>query len=93
MDEIYGYIAETLLEPEVAWHQIERIYKAIFTLDEMPERCPLLLDEPWRSRGLRRLLVDNYIVIYEVQKDRNIVSVIAVLYCRRNIDALLQQCL
>ena len=85
---IYTYIAETLLEPVTALRQADRIYEAIFTLEEMPERCPLLADEPWRSRGLRRLIVDSYSVIYEVQEAINTVSVAAVIYSKRDISAV-----
>ena len=91
IEGIYAYIADTLLEPVTAWRQIERIYNAIFTLDEMPERCPLLMDEPWHSRGLHRLIVDNYSVIYEINEPTDTVSVIAIFYSKRNINELLQQ--
>ncbi|GEM_PF-5019155 len=35
---IYEYIAFTLLEPKIAARQLERLEKAIRSLDEMPER-------------------------------------------------------
>ena len=91
LDEIYTYITETLLEPVTAWHQIARIREAVLGLDEMPERGSLLPDEPWRSRGLRRLLVDNYTIIYEIQETADTVVVIAILYSRRNLNEALSQ--
>lgn len=91
LDEIYSYIAETLLAPVTAWRQTARILKAIFKLDEMPERCPLLANEPWHSRGLRRLTIDNYSAIYEIDASVNRVSVVAIVYSKRNIDNVLRQ--
>ena len=38
MEKIHGYIAETLLSPDTATNQYNRIAKAILTLEEMPER-------------------------------------------------------
>jgi len=88
INEIYSYIADTLFEPAAAWRQAERIYNGIFSLSEMPERCSLLPDEPWRSKGLRRLIVDNYYVIYKIQDDVDTVSVIAVIYGRRDMTTM-----
>jgi hypothetical protein len=30
----------------------------------MPERCPLYHEEPWESRGLRRMNIGNYSGFY-----------------------------
>ena len=89
LDGIYTYIANVLLEPLTALRQYERIRDAVRSLDEMPERGTLLPDEPWRSRGLRRLIVDNYIIIYEILDTTDTVAVIAILYSRRNIGDVL----
>ena len=91
LDNIYRYIAETLLEPLTAWHQIERIRKAVFSLDEMPERGSFFPNEPWRSRGLRRIFVDNYCILYDVQETTDTVDVVAIIYSRRNIEEVLDQ--
>ena len=88
IDEIYTHIAEKFIEPVTAWNQVERIYNGIFSLDKMPERCPLLQEEPWRSKGLRKLTVDNYFVIFEIQESVDIVSIIAVVYNRRDLTAI-----
>ena len=36
----------------------------ICRLDTMPERYRKYEKEPWKSRGLRVLPVDNYVVLY-----------------------------
>ena len=41
MEQIYNYIALTLLAPENAKGQYDRIADAILKLDIMPERCRL----------------------------------------------------
>ena len=91
LDDIYRYIAETLLEPVVAWHQIERIRKAVFSLDVLPERGSLFPREPWQSRGVRRVFVDNYCILYEIQETTDTVNVIAIMYSKRNIEEVLNQ--
>ena len=91
LDEIYKFIAETLLNPAAAWRQFERIRDALSGLDMMPERGTILKNEPWRSRGLRRLIIDNYVIIYEIQEETDIVAVIAIIYSGRNFDDVLGQ--
>jgi len=91
LDDIYRYIADTLFEPTVAWRQIERIRKAVFSLDQMPERGSLFPDEPWKSRGLRRLFADNYCILYKINDATNTVDVIAILYSKRKIEDVLSQ--
>ena len=56
---IFEYIAFELLSPENAGKQLERLEKQILSLNEMPERFPRYGKEPWHSRGLRFVAVDN----------------------------------
>ncbi|EGO62193.1 type II toxin-antitoxin system RelE/ParE family toxin [Acetonema longum] len=82
---IYEYIAFTLLSPEAAVRQLERIEQSIMKLQEMPERYQLYEEEPWRSRGLRSMPADHFIVFYipRHEEDKTI-TVIRVLYGGRN---------
>ena len=57
----------------------------------MPERCPLLEDEPWRGRGLRKLLVKHYQVIYLVNREASRVQVARVIYAGRDISKQLRE--
>ena len=62
--EIYEYIAYELLSPPTAVRQLQRLEDEILSLDQMPNRYPAYLEEPWHSRGLRVMSVDNYLVFY-----------------------------
>ena len=46
---IYEYIANTMMEPQIAIRLIVRIRKAIAGLNNMPERFSFYDKEPWRS--------------------------------------------
>ena len=61
---IFEYIAFELLAPENAAGQLDRLEEAISKLESMPERFRRYEREPWYSRGLRVLPVDNYLVFY-----------------------------
>ena len=42
--------------------------------------------EPWNSRGLRVLPVDNYVVLYIPDSDKKVVTILRVMYTGRDID-------
>ena len=64
MRGIFEYIAFELQSPENAIGQLDRLEEQILSLDTMPERYRKYEKEPWKSRGLRVLPVDNYVVLY-----------------------------
>jgi len=86
MKGIYEYIAYTLLEPVIAEKQYTRIEKAIYSLDNMPERFRRYEKEPWKSRNLRIMPVSNYLVFYTVDNTNLDVTAMRVLYGARNIE-------
>lgn len=47
--EIYSYIAFTLLVPETAEKQVNRIRKEVRSLDFMPSQYSLVEWEPWKN--------------------------------------------
>ena len=83
---IFEYIAFELLSPKNAENQLERLEKQILSLDEMPERFPRDGKEPWHSRGLRFVAVDNYIVFYLSDVEEQVVTILRVMYSGRNIE-------
>jgi len=87
--DIFEYIRSVLLEPEIAKKQLRRIREATNGLNHMPLRYRLYDREPWRSMGLRVLVVDNFLVLYLPDEDRSLVSIVRVIYGRRDVDAQL----
>ena len=83
---IFAYIAYDL-------NQLDRLEQAILSLDEMPERYHLYDKEPWKERNLRIMPVDNYLVFYIPRSEEKTVTVIRVMYGRRDIDTQLKQTL
>jgi toxin ParE1/3/4 len=89
LHEISSYITEATLEPDIAEKQIARITKAADSLDFMPYRHRLHYDEPWRSQGMRVLLVDRYIVFYVPDEGQKTVTISRVIHSARDIDKVL----
>ncbi len=88
---IYEYIAFELLAPENAAGQLNRIEKCIMQLEEMPERFRKYEKEPWKSRGLHIVPVDNYCILYISNSDTKEVTIIRVMYSGREMERLLNQ--
>lgn len=87
--EIVRYIAKELCEPVTAEHMLDRIDKAITSLETMPEKYALVFDEYLASRGIRMLTVQKYLIFYTVDRSKNEVYISRVLYGKRNWITLL----
>ena len=83
---IFEYIAFELQSPKNASRQLDRLEGQILSLNMMPERYRRYEKEPWKSRGLRVLPVDNYVVLYIPDHDKKVVTILRVMYARRDID-------
>lgn len=81
---ILTYITNILKEPSTARRIFRSIREQVLSLNRLPERCPLVKEEPYSTMGIRKLLVENYIVFYFVNQKRREVHVIRILYNRRD---------
>ncbi len=88
---IFEYIAFSLLETEIAKNKVRRIMDAVAKLNEMPRRYHLYEKEPWHSKGLRVLPIDNYLVFYLPVEAKTMVAVIRIMYGGRDIEEQLRQ--
>ena len=83
---IFEYIAFELQALENASGQLERLEEQILSLDTIPERYRKYEKEPWKTRGLRVLPVDNYVILYIPDSDKKVVTILRVMYAGRDID-------
>ncbi|MCL2152497.1 MAG: type II toxin-antitoxin system RelE/ParE family toxin [Oscillospiraceae bacterium] len=82
--ETYRYIAEELKNPVAASRRISLIDKAVESLKENPTRYPLVRDDYLASKGYRMIVVENHLVFFIVREKIKSVSVMRVLYGRRD---------
>lgn len=87
---IYEYIAFELQSLDNASGQLDRLEKGIMGLVQMPERFREYEKEPWHSRGLHIMPVDNYCVLYIPDIDKAVVTIIRVMYGGRDIETQLE---
>ena len=80
LDDIYAYIAKTLLVPTTALEMVERIEEEISSLENMPYRCPERTRGIYANHGYRQVFVKNYTVIYRIDEAHKQVIVVTVRY-------------
>ncbi|MDO4380485.1 MAG: type II toxin-antitoxin system RelE/ParE family toxin [Clostridia bacterium] len=91
MSENFRYIGKSLSEPETALKLLSKIKEAVFSLETMPNRVALTEEEPWHSRGIHKMPVQNFIVYFVTDEGRKEVHVIAVIYGKRNQYEVLKE--
>ena len=90
LQDIYNYISDILLSPEIAEKQTDRIMDACDSLNHMPLRHRVYENEPWSSKGLRFMPVNNYLIFYLINESKHIVEIIRIMYASRDIDRHLE---
>ncbi len=86
---IYEYIAFELSAPAYAAAQYARIKSSILELDIMPERFQRYDAEPWFSRNLRVMPVDNYCVFYIPSEKLRLVTILRIMFYSQDFDSQL----
>ncbi|WP_184745465.1 type II toxin-antitoxin system RelE/ParE family toxin [Spirochaeta isovalerica] len=86
---IVSYINLELKNPLSAKKLAVKFRKSILSLEEMPKRFNLLKDEMLSRNGIRKMAIDNYLAFYIVDDNKKIVSIIRVLYSRRDWEEII----
>ena len=84
LSEISEYISEVLFSPETAKKWLIKMRKEISELSIFPSKFILIDEEPWKSREIHRMCVDNYNIYYTIDETNSEVWIIAIVYARRN---------
>lgn len=84
IEEIVQYISKNLSAPETAREWADALQREIRKLNSMPSRHPLVEEEPWHNRGIRKMPFKNFIVYYLIDENKKVVWVTAVIYGRRD---------
>ncbi|MCM1496565.1 MAG: type II toxin-antitoxin system RelE/ParE family toxin [Bacteroides sp.] len=85
LDNIYEYIANEKLAPENAKGQVDRIKKAVLSLDTFPQSHQERNEGRYAGKSYRQLLIDNYIVIFRIDESYKTVYVVTIQYQGRNL--------
>ena len=84
MRDIVRYIKNKLKEPSIARKYKNLFKEEIVKLTDFPERFVSIDEEKNAYRGIRKLIVKNYIVFYRINVEKMLVTIERVLYGASN---------
>lgn len=91
MSEIVQYIAETLYSPDAANRLRSKFKEAAQSLKELPHRCPAAqLSKAFKQKSngeYRKMKIDNYLMLYQINETEKIVTITRVIYARMNYSS------
>ena len=90
LDDIKEYLLHILENQQATLNFLDETSTAIDSLRIMPERIPLVRYEPWCSRGLRCMVVKNYLIYFWIDETAQQVNIIAVIYGKRDQASYLE---
>ena len=62
MKEIMHYISNDLMVPDAANNLLDKIKAEIMKLSCFPKKHALIDEEPWRTEGMRKIVVKNFLI-------------------------------
>ena len=88
LEEIYEYISKKLLEEQIARKLMNKIEQNILALEQNPYLYAKVCVKP-HNDIYRRLVVDNYVVLYDVKEKQ--VIIYRILYGRMDYLNVLEE--
>ncbi|AYO31227.1 MAG: toxin ParE1/3/4 [Thermoanaerobacteraceae bacterium] len=89
LEQIYQYIAGNLLAEQAANNLIDKIEERITRLKSFPYSGSYVGDDILKSKGYRKLILNNYIVFYLVDEQEKQVVIMRILYGASQYENLL----
>lgn len=89
VQSIADYITDELRAPDAAKRLVAEIREAVVHLGEMPFRQGLAGDRHIAGQGIRTMPVENYTLFYIVSEQERTVTIIRVLFNKRDWVRLL----
>lgn len=80
--DIVNYIAYELQAPQAALKISKLLQQEINSLAFMPSRMALVSQEPWHSKGVRKLIVKQILVYFFIDDNKREVNIIGIINSR-----------
>lgn len=89
LTEILDYISFVLLVPKVAIGYLAELREEMSKLSYRGASIAPVSQEPWHSRGIKKIPVENFYIYFRLDDDEKKVYVLNVVYAKRDqLDAL-----
>ena len=84
LNEVYDYIANSLLAENSADKLYKKIMNDVLRLEDFPESCSIIERYKDSRYQYRKLIINNYIAVYRVDKENKKVYIVRIVYGGRN---------
>lgn len=91
LKEIRDYISDVLLAPQAARSYLHFMREQIGKLEFLGASIAPVVDEPWHSKGVRRIVAKNFLIYFRVDTTDKTVYVLNVIYGKRDQLAALKR--
>jgi len=88
LEQIYSYIVSKLFAEIAADNLLQKIENSIMRLKSSPYSGSFVADEPLKSRGYRKLVIENYLAFYLVNESEKMVVIMRIFYGTQNYPDL-----
>ncbi|HLQ98620.1 MAG TPA: type II toxin-antitoxin system RelE/ParE family toxin [Candidatus Dormibacteraeota bacterium] len=86
---VINYISKELHNPLAAKKLLRNIKLKVELLKTYPKRFPLVRDKVLALKNIRKIPIDHYLIFYTVDESTKQVTIVRILYAKRNwIDLL-----
>ena len=90
LDEILRYISLKLSNPPAAKLFYDELFFKIELIYSFPESCEQVHNEYVKRDDVRRTLVGNYIVYYVYEPKEKLITIIRIVYGKRNLEEIIK---
>lgn len=90
LDEILRYISVDLVNPTAAQNLGKKVFEKIDMVRTFPESGAPVDNEFLNDKTVRKLSVDTYVIYYKTHYEEKVISIIRIVYGKRNLDEILK---
>ena len=87
--EIVGYIANELSAPKAASSFLDDVETSYLRVVDNPHSYSLCSDVRLERLGYRKIVIRNYLMLYRIDEDNQVVYIVRVVYGRRNYPEMI----
>lgn len=84
IDSVLSYLAVKLSNPDAARHLADELDHIYDQLSDHPRLFEQARDPMLCRRGYRKVVVGNYVLLYLIDDDRQLVTIVRLFYGRRD---------
>ena len=91
LDNIIDYISDELCNPQAAARFFNKVNQKVVLLGKNPYVYPIHHNEELSAKGLRFVVIGNYLMFYLIDEDNSIVNIVRIIYGGRNLPILFDE--